>query len=61
MGKGLIEIAGKAIEDGATQYEAKLRFEELGLKVVKRLQPLFRDLPDNAAEAIARELGVTLN
>jgi Leucine-rich repeat (LRR) protein len=60
-GKGLIAIAGKAIEDGATQYEAKLRFEELGHKIVKRLQPLFHSLPDNAAEAIARELGETLS
>jgi Leucine-rich repeat (LRR) protein len=60
-GKGLIEIAGKVIEDGATQYEAKIRFEELASKVVKQIQPLFRDLPDNDAEAIAYELGATLS
>ena len=59
-GKGLIEIAAKAIEDGATQYEATLRFEELANKVVKRIQPLFHNLPDNDAEAIAHELGTTL-
>jgi NACHT N-terminal Helical domain 1 len=55
-GKGLIEIAAKAIEDGATQDEARLRFEELGNKVVKRIQPLFRDLPDHAASTWLRKL-----
>ena len=59
-GKGLVEIAATAVSDGATQYEAKIRFEELGHKVVKRLQPLFHDLSNSSAEAIANELGATL-
>jgi hypothetical protein len=60
-GKGLIEIAGKVAEDGATQHEAKLRFEDLAHKVVKRLIPLFEKLPSNSAEAIALELATTLS
>ena len=60
-GKGLIEIAAKAAEDGATQNEARLRFEDLGHKVVKRLQPLFIELPSNSAEAVALQLGETLS
>ncbi len=59
-GKGLVEIAATVVSDGSTQVEATLRFDELSYKVVKRLQPLFRDLPDNSAKAITAELGTTL-
>jgi hypothetical protein len=44
-GKGLVEIAGKFAEDQETQHEAKLRFEELGEKVVKHLTPHSPDDP----------------
>jgi hypothetical protein len=59
-GKGLIDIAAGKITDEESQRVAVRQFEDIGDKVVRRLLPLFENLEDISAEAVAYEVGLTL-
>jgi hypothetical protein len=59
-GKGLIDIAAGKITDEESQRVAARQFEDIGDKVVRRLLPLFENLEDVSAEAVAYEVGLTL-
>jgi hypothetical protein len=59
-GKGLIDIAASRISDEESQRSAARQFEDIGDKVVRRLLPMFENIEDSAAEAVAHEVGLTL-
>jgi hypothetical protein len=60
MTSGLVDIAAKKISSHSEQRLAQRQFEDLGDQIVKRLQPIFSDIPDPSAAAIAHEIGQTL-
>src|SRR5215472_9966540 len=59
-GGGLLEIAGQKLTDEESQRAASRIFEDIGDKIVRRLSPIFQDIEDNSAEAVAHEIGLTL-
>jgi hypothetical protein len=60
VGGGIIDVAAQGITDEEQRRLAARQFEDIGDKIVRRLIPLFHDVEDNAAEAIAHEVGLTL-
>jgi hypothetical protein len=59
-GKGLLDIAASRITDEESQRVAVRQFEDIGDKVVRRLLPLFENVENLSAEAVAYEVGLTL-
>lgn len=59
-GKGLIDVAAGRITDEESQRVAVRQFEDIGDKVVRRLLPLFGNVEDVSAEAVASEVGLAL-
>jgi hypothetical protein len=59
-GKGLLDIAAGRITDEENQRVAVRQFEDIGDKVVRRLLPLFENVENVSAEAVAYEVGLTL-
>jgi Leucine-rich repeat (LRR) protein len=59
-GGGLFEMAAQKIADEESQRAATRIFEDIGDKVVRWLLPIFHDIEDNSAQAIAHEIGLTL-
>ena len=61
IGGSLIEIATAKIEDEEQQRIAARLFEDIGDQVVKKLLPLFANVPDQSSQLVALELGITLS
>lgn len=59
-GKGLLDIAAGRITDEESQRVAVRQFEDIGDKVVRQLLPLFENVENISAEAVAYEVGLTL-